>query len=213
MPKDTATETAGIYAALAKAQAEMGRAEKSKSNPAFRSKYADLASVQDACMPALLKHGFAVFQALGRDEHGPHLMTVLAHESGERLECPVPLIIGKNDMQGLGSAVTYARRIGLLCASGIAPEDDDGHAASKRNGDHRTEIAHEPNTGPKPQERDAEAKTRLGGAMSEEALKMAWQWVWNAYGAQPPDWAWKMKDDAKANLAKTAPADPNEPPF
>jgi hypothetical protein len=43
----------------------------------------------------------------------------------------VPLIVGKNDMQGYGSAVTYARRYGLMGMAGIAPEDDDGNAAAK----------------------------------------------------------------------------------
>ena len=216
MPKDAEVQEAvSLYAALAKAQAEMTPALKDTSNPHFKTKYADLASVQDASLSALRKHGFAVFQPLGRDEHGLHVRTVLAHESGETLECAIPLVGFKQDMQGLGSAITYARRYGLLCMSGVAPEDDDGNASkpAARQPDYRQEIANEPKAGPRPQDRDAETKARLGGAMSEEALKIAWQWVWAAYGAQPPDWAWKMKDDAKANLAKTAPADPNEPPF
>jgi hypothetical protein len=58
------------------------------------------------------------------------VQTVFLHMSGERLECRVPLIIGKNDMQGFGSAVTYARRYGLMAMAGIAPEDDDGNAAA-----------------------------------------------------------------------------------
>ena len=110
----------------------MGRALKDATNPAFRSKYADLASVMDACMPALNKHGIAVLQPLVDDEHGRYVKTVFVHgESGDAVECRVPLIVGKNDMQGYGSAVTYARRYGLMSMAGIAPEDDDGNAAAK----------------------------------------------------------------------------------
>jgi hypothetical protein len=120
-----------IAAALAKAQIEMGPALKDSINPAFKSKYADLASVMAACMPALNRNGIAVIQPTCDDESGRYVQTVLLHESGEKLECRVPLIVMKNDMQGYGSAVTYARRYGLMSMAGIAPEDDDGNAAAK----------------------------------------------------------------------------------
>lgn len=121
-----------IAVALATAQMQMGKALKSASNPHFKSKYADLASVADACLPALNANGIAVIQPTYDDEHGRFVKTILIHgASGETLECRVPLIVGKNDMQGYGSAVTYARRYGLMSMTGIAPEDDDGNAASK----------------------------------------------------------------------------------
>lgn len=121
-----------IAMALASAQAKMGKALKSANNPHFKSKYADLASVVDACMPALNEAGIAVIQPTTDDEGGRYVETVLIHgESGETLSCRVPLIVAKNDMQGYGSAVTYARRYGLMSMSGIAPEDDDGNAAAK----------------------------------------------------------------------------------
>ncbi len=121
----------GIYQALAAAQIAMGPALKDSTNPAFKSKYADLASVMAACLPALNSNGIAVFQPTVDDEGGRYVKTILAHETGETLECRVPLIISKNDMQGYGSAVTYARRYGLMSMAGIAPEDDDGNAAAK----------------------------------------------------------------------------------
>lgn len=122
----------GLYAALAAAQLEMGRALKDSTNPAFKSKYADLASVCDACMPALNKHGIAVLQPVFDDESGRYVKTIFVHgDSGEQTECRVPLIVGKQDMQGYGSAVTYGRRYGLMGMAGIAPEDDDGNAAAK----------------------------------------------------------------------------------
>ena len=123
---------ANIAKALAVAQLEMGPALKQSVNPAFRSKYADLNSVMDACLPALNKNGIAVIQPMRVDDMGGrNVVTVFLHESGESLECPIPLILGKNDMQGLGSAITYARRFGLMSLAGIAPEDDDGNAAAQ----------------------------------------------------------------------------------
>lgn len=123
----------GLYSALAAAQADMGPALKDSVNPAFKSKYADLASVMAACLPSLNAHGIAVIQPTYQNEAGAHFVkTVLVHgETGETAECAVPLIVSKNDMQGYGSAVTYARRYGLMSMAGIAPEEDDGHAAAK----------------------------------------------------------------------------------
>ena len=120
----------GIYAALAAAQMEMGRALKSTDNPHFRSKFADLAEVVAACRPALNAHGIAIFQPLREIDGKLCAVTILAHVGGETLECPVPLLVQKHDMQGLGSAITYARRYGLMAMAGIAPEDDDGNAAA-----------------------------------------------------------------------------------
>ena len=119
-----------IAAALAAAQSQMGKALKDSQNPHFKSKYADLAAVCDACMPALNANGIAVIQPLTETEFGRSVVTRFIHESGDVLECPIPLILGKNDMQGLGSAITYARRYGLMELAGIAPEDDDGNAAA-----------------------------------------------------------------------------------
>jgi hypothetical protein len=126
-----------IATALAAAQTQMGKAVKAADNPAFKRdgkvmKYADLSSVMDACLPALNAVGIAVIQPTGENEYGRHVETILIHgESGESLSCQVPLIVSKNDMQGYGSAVTYARRYGLMAMAGIAPEDDDGNAAAK----------------------------------------------------------------------------------
>lgn len=124
------TDHKNIATALAAAQLEMGKAFKQSSNPHFRSKYADLGNVMDACMEALNKHGIAVVQPVTETELGRYVETRFIHETGETLICPIPLILGKQDMQGLGSAMTYARRYGLMALAGIAPEDDDGNAAA-----------------------------------------------------------------------------------
>jgi CheY-like chemotaxis protein len=128
---DVAAHTC-IAQALAAAQSQMGNALKDSKNPHFKSSYADLSSVRDACMPALNAHGIAVIQPIRNDpDLGRCVTTIFLHPSGETLDCPVPIITGKNDMQGLGSAITYARRYGLMSLAGIAPDDDDGNAASK----------------------------------------------------------------------------------
>jgi hypothetical protein len=120
-----------VVKALIKAQVEMGRLIKNATNPHLKSKYADLGSVIDASFDALHSNGFAVVQACGADDRGQFVDTVLIHESGERLTSRVYLRIAKDDMQGLGSAITYARRYGLLGLAGLAPEDDDGQGTTK----------------------------------------------------------------------------------
>ena len=121
------TEINEIAAALAKAQTEMVGAKKDTNNPFFKSKYADLASVMAACLPALNKNGIAVVQPVTEAA----VETLLVHSSGQYLKCSVPLRVSKDDMQGLGSAITYARRYGLMSMAGVSPEDDDGNAATK----------------------------------------------------------------------------------
>ena len=115
--------------ALNKAQKEMGKALKNATNPHFRSSYADLKSVIEAVVPAFLANGFAVTQPNGANELGDFVQTILMHENGATFVSRVYLRLGKQDMQGYGSATTYARRYGLLGMAGIAPEDDDGNAA------------------------------------------------------------------------------------
>ena len=121
-----------LYAALAKAQSQIDGAKKDSTNPHFRSKYADLASVWDACREALTSNGLAVVQFGAVSEAGAVLVTRLTHSSGEAIEGSIPLLNGKGDMQGLGSALTYARRYGLAAMVGVCPEDDDGNAASAK---------------------------------------------------------------------------------
>ena len=136
-----------VIKALVKAQKEMGAVIKNTSNPHLKSKYADLGAVLDACQTALHDNGFAIMQPSGKDDHGAFVDTVLAHESGQSLSSRVYLVIGKQDMQGVGSAITYARRYGLLGMTGLAPEDDDGEGtkatAKQARGPSATEIAHE----------------------------------------------------------------------
>lgn len=120
-----------VYTALAAAQSEMDTVRKGSVNPAFKSRYADLADVMSAALPAFNRNGLAMFHQMVRDASGELVMrAVAAHgESDTQIHCDVPLIVSKNDMQGMKSAVTYAKRIGAESLAGIAPDDDDGNAA------------------------------------------------------------------------------------
>lgn len=120
-----------IAAALVKAQNDFGPALKSSENPHFRSKYADLAACVEAVVGALNKHGIMLMQRALPCASGITVETVFIHSSGETLSSgPLHVPAQKQDPQGYGSALTYARRYSLMMASGIAPEDDDGNAAS-----------------------------------------------------------------------------------
>jgi hypothetical protein len=120
-----------IYTALAKAQTSMGKALKDSSNPHFKSKYADLASVMNACLGALTTNGIAVTHSTEWSETEQQLVTTFTHGASDTsCSIAIPLLLGKRDMQGLGSAITYARRYGVMALAGIAPEDDDGNAAA-----------------------------------------------------------------------------------
>jgi len=195
------TEHKGLYVALAAAQSDMGPALKESVNPAFKSKYADLANVMAACLPALNAHGIAVIQPPFQDDAGNrYVKTVLVHgASGESVECAVPLIVGKNDMQGYGSAVTYARRYGLMSMAGIAPEDDDGAAAAKAPP--RDEY-HQPATrGPTAVQ---VAIGSLTGAASLDQLQAIWQGL--PVSVRGSATVTAAKDKAKIAL-QSAPAD------
>ncbi len=118
--------------ALAKAQGEMKNPPKDSVNPHFRSKYADLATVRDTVMPVLNRHGLSVLQLPCECDALPALTTILMHESGEWVETTMLLRPSKMDPQGVGSALTYARRYSLQSIAGVAAdEDDDGNAASR----------------------------------------------------------------------------------
>lgn len=121
-----------IAAALVAAQKSFGPALKTSNNPHFKSKYADLASCIEAVLDALNANGVALIQQCHECDSGVLVETIFLHESGEtwsagKLRVPA----AKNDAQGYGSALTYARRYSLMAACGIAPEDDDGNAATR----------------------------------------------------------------------------------
>ena len=122
-----------IASALVKAQKAFGPALKSSTNPHFRSKYADLSACVEAVIEGLNENGIALIQIPHECDSGVTVETLFIHESGETLSAgKLHVPATKQDAQGYGSALTYARRYSLMAACGIAPEDDDGNAATKR---------------------------------------------------------------------------------
>lgn len=127
----TSTSIAALAAALAKAQGALEGAKKDSTNPHFKSRYADLASVVEAvkgCFPA---NGLSYVQTVVTAESGVGVETMLLHASGEWI-CGEPFYVpvDRANAQGFGSALTYCRRYSLAAIAGVAPEDDDGNAAT-----------------------------------------------------------------------------------
>jgi hypothetical protein len=125
-------EVGAIAKALAAAQAEMSNPGFDSQNPHFRSKFASLASVRNAVVPVLAKHGIAMCQDLTSVDGTICCTTILVHESGQSMTFgPLQMPATKPDAQGLGSAATYARRYSLMAVAGVVgDDDDDANAAS-----------------------------------------------------------------------------------
>lgn len=125
-------EIKDLATALAKAQAEIKGAVKDASNPFFKSNYADLQSVWDACRLPLSKNGLSVAQTTDIVGERLVLVTTLLHSSGQWIRGALPVEPVKRDPQGMGSAITYARRYALAAMVGIYQTDDDAEVAMDR---------------------------------------------------------------------------------
>jgi hypothetical protein len=136
---NTSTSIGKIAPAFLKAQMSMGAAKKGESNPYFKSKYADLSSVLEACKDALNANGISILQphvtefnpTTGDEVH--FVETRLVHESGEFISSRTKIVVSKqNDPQSLGSSISYARRYGLQSLISLPAEDDDAEKAMGR---------------------------------------------------------------------------------
>jgi hypothetical protein len=152
-----------LAAALAKAQKNIGAASKGAANPFFKSKYADLGSVMEACKEALNAEGITVLQPVTTSVDGKHAVeTVLLHDSGEFISSTMTLELTKTNMQDLGSAISYARRYSLQSLVFIPAEDDDAEKTMTRT----TEA---PKTGARKPASFAEAKKDAAQAAAPKA--------------------------------------------
>ncbi len=127
-----------LAAALAKAQGEIEPAPKDKINPHFKSRYADLASIMDACRGPLAKHGLALIQpvSLNSPAGTVRVTTRLLHASGQWIEDELEMIPKDMSPQAMGSVITYGRRYGVSAMLAIvSDDDDDGNAAQPRQGE------------------------------------------------------------------------------
>ena len=123
-----------IAEALCAAQAELPAAIKGRVNPHLRNKYADLNAIYEAARETLAKHGLAVVQTMQPTDGKAHVRTTLLHKSGEWIAGELVMPLDRNGgPQGMGSAITYARRYSLSAMIGIVTEeDDDANAAQGR---------------------------------------------------------------------------------
>lgn len=123
----TSEQLTNISKALVESHKKISHAIKDAKNPHFKNDYATLESVIDASKSSLLENGIIVIQSIGNSS----LTTRLQHVSGEFIESEIELLVDKNNMQGLGSAITYARRYSLAAMLNISQADDDGNKASE----------------------------------------------------------------------------------
>jgi len=121
-----------LATALSIVQGQLTFAKKDSKNPFFKSNYADLESVWDACRDLLSANGLAIMQFPGEYIDGSmSLNTIITHKSGEWISQEMSVPVSKPDAQGAGSCITYMRRYALAAVVGVVQADDDGNSASK----------------------------------------------------------------------------------
>lgn len=111
---------------LFKVKASILPLKKEANNPYFNSKYVDLNAVLDGVENILEANGFILLQPVV----GKTVETVILHKSGQFISSEMELVLDKNTMQALGSAVSYSRRYSLVSLLGLKSEDDDGNGAT-----------------------------------------------------------------------------------
>lgn len=154
----TSESIAAIAAALSKAQADMTGAKKVNANPFFKSNYADLRHVMEAISKPFADNELSFIQSPGFDGERITVTTRIMHSSGEWIEGTTVLPPTKNDAQGYGSAITYAKRYGLQAMAGVPSVDDDGNAA----------VQHKP-------VKDKTVTKTINACKSVDALINVWQ--------------------------------------
>jgi hypothetical protein len=157
-----------LASAMAAAFGEIEGATKSANNPHFKTKYADITAVIEAIKPALIAHGLFFTQHPQPSENGITVETFLHHAGGESLSLGSLFVpANKNDAQGFGSALTYARRYALVTAFGVPVEDDDGNAAARGQSQGGTVSPSQPQQPAKREPAHSALKTKLRGFVHE----------------------------------------------
>ena|SRR3990167_2072646 len=179
--------------ALAKAQGQMGPAVFNRQNPHFKSRFADFTSCMDACRKPLSENGLSIMQCSETIDGKPVLITMLAHSSGQWVQAEFPLLTAKMDSQGLGSAMTYAKRYSLCAMVGIvADEDDDGEATLDRPSDRAKPVAkhldpikvNQAVAGPKMSAAQAEELYALADQCPAELIEKMRKFMRSTFGAE-----------------------------
>ena len=191
--------------ALAKAQGQIKPAVKDSENPHFRSKYADLSSVWEACRKPLSDAGLSVVQ-MPVDAPTPDsvaLTTLLLHTSGEYISSTVSAPLTKRDAQGIGSALTYLRRYALSAIIGVvADDDDDGNAASqqpKAQAAAQPQSERAPGKASEPQKKKLFAVWKNGGYEGKLS-----EWIGTTFGCGVDDLSVRQASEAIETLEPKA---------
>lgn len=185
-----ASEMKEFAISLAKVQAKLMGAKKDTANPFFKSMYADLASVWEACRKPLTDEGFSVVQIPEvLDGKKVRVTTILLHKSGHSLQGQLTIPVEKENPQAIGSAITYARRYSLSAMVGVAPDDDDDGNYASGNGHRNNEGAggphpanqqtpqNKPEPAWQPHPDDVDRLVNDPAAFAELFKKLDWNWA------------------------------------
>lgn len=178
-----------LSAALASAQAELNNPIFDSKNPHFKSSYASLASVRNAVVPVLAKHGLSIIQDVSAVEGGIICVQMLLHKSGQWIRTSgLKVPFDKANAHGYGSATTYARRFSLMAlACVVGDDDDDGNAVSIQQ-NQRIEKKVEP---------DLDWIAKIDESNTLEALAT----IWTAMPKQQQEILKALKDKKKKELS------------
>lgn len=139
-----------LYTQLLAAQLEFPKIKKDATNPFFKNKYASLDGILEDILPILHKHGLFLVQKPINDGDRVGVATDIYHTSGESISSSFTMVLAKNDPQGAGSAISYARRYSLVSMLGLNLDDDDGNTASNQTVQRPAQQAPVINTTPAP---------------------------------------------------------------
>ena len=135
-----------LLESLSKMQGALDNAPKTSKNPYFNSRYADLATCLSALKKPMSDNGLSVSQHCTYDDNIIHCLTILGHSSGQMMISTLNVPVVKKDAQGIGMAITYARRYAMSSIVGLAQADDDGESA----------VEHEPEETKEPEQKEPE---------------------------------------------------------
>lgn len=162
-PTPSVKKPIGVYAALAKAQSQIGTVAKDskadvKTNrgPGYGYSYASLPNVLDAVRAPLAQNELALVQRPHIDQTWVTVESVIYHSDGSHIQCAPSCQARGTDPQSIGSAITYLRRYGLMSLLALAADDDDGQAAMPQRGGNQgnnySNQRSEPQRRPRPRE-------------------------------------------------------------
>lgn len=212
--------TVELFKSLVSAQAEFTTVPFDKKNPHFGNQYASLSATQEMVRPILGKHNLAIVQSIESVDNVYHLETRLIHSSGEFIGSYLRLLIGKQDMQGLGSAITYAKRYSLQTMLGISGDEDDDAQASvnqSRSSNNNNSQLENKKTYPKVEPKDfilnlGNFKGVKLGTLNQNQLSEVGAWLSERIKSHPTDPKIKYYGTVYGNIKKLLAVEPNPAP-